>query len=499
MRSIFQLREETEDVYRIVSSKHSNYAIDSDGNNLTIRDVRSGTIDSNASYLLFEITEGPSLSAVGRKTYDVNSHTFIDDIDWVDQYVVIENQRILLSSGTATPLTFYESPIDLTIPFDFNPDQVMRASNPEVTPIVKFDDSMPHPVADTARKVVAAYADQVSAMGINDDTTAAASAMLTTIEGSLSRQNANMRYPAEFYLTFREGMLGRSIQSDEATDSILGQLSVPYIYFTNETDTRGDYHPFMVIASYGMPDSLTLLWDVAHPPGDASSQGYASQAVTRSFHSESFLIKIPLRDYGEVATLTENIMQGDLATDVNETSFDHHNYSSISATGVAIDGVVIYPTYNNTLHFTQSFAEISAHGMHSGRGLGVHYHADAHSATHEGLNLYNQADYVGQNHPPIVSMGFDGIAGYGTYENGDTSSDGVNIELDDFGGHEHDHYAYHYHAFSKEDTTDSGNHYTVHTLPPQGAWAGRINDIPEFWQGTSPSYVEDDGTYLGTQ
>jgi len=170
--------------------------------------------------------------------------------------------------------------------------------------------------------------------------------------------------------------------------------------------------------------------------------------------------------------------------------------------------VVIYPSYNNSLHVAQTAAELSAHGMHSGRGLGAHYHADAHSATQEGLNLYNSSDYEGRSHPPIVSMGFDGVAGYGVYLQNDTSSDGATIDLDDFGGHEHDDYAYHYHSFPAAAITDTGNgpedpaggvSYTAHQLPPMGAWAGKINDIPEFWDGTSPNYVGGRSVYLGTE
>ena len=49
-----------------------------------------------------------------------------------------------------------------------------------------------------------------------------------------------------------------------------------------------------------------------------------------------------MRDYGEVDTLTDNIMANDLATDSPLTKeFTHMNYASISATGIALDGVVV--------------------------------------------------------------------------------------------------------------------------------------------------------------
>ena len=55
-----------------------------------------------------------------------------------------------------------------------------------------------------------------------------------------------------------------------------------------------------------------------------------------------------MRDYGEVDALTDNIMANDLATDSPLTpELSHLHYASISATGIALDGVVVYPTYKS--------------------------------------------------------------------------------------------------------------------------------------------------------
>ena len=511
LRSMFKFIEEDDGSFRIVSTKHSNYALDIDdsagASALILRDVRSGSRDESlAGYLKFTISAASPLvlTASARMEFNAASSEFENVDAWVSNSIILVDGVLSLTTGAGTSMTLYESPINFDVPFDFNPDETTRVSNPEVDPVTTSDD----PVARTANDVVAAYSNQVTAAGESDETTAAAVLMIATIEITLASESAQLRYPAEFYMAFRAGLFSREYQSSDSTDGVLGQLTVPYVYFTNEADDEGVHHPFMVIASYGLPDSLTLLWDVAKPPGDGLVQEYANQSVTRSIHREAFLMKIPMRDYGEVTSLTENEMVNDLASDVNETTFDHHNYASVSATGVAIDGVVIYPSYNNSLHVAQTDAELSAHGMHSGRGLGAHYHADAHSATGEGLNLYNASDYSGHSHPPIVSIGFDGVAGYGVYQAGDASSDGVSVSLDSFGGHEHDAYAYHYHSFTQAETTSVGNgpgdpaggvSYTAHQLPPLGAWSGRINDIPEFWDGTAPNYVGGRSVYLGTQ
>jgi hypothetical protein len=168
--------------------------------------------------------------------------------------------------------------------------------------------------------------------------------------------------------------------------------------------------------------------------------------VTRNASSVGYLVKIAMKDYGIVETLTENGMVKDLGSDEGATEATHLNYTSLSATGIALDGVVVYPSLNNTLSPAQEVGEIASTGLHSGRGLVSHYHADGFSATQSGFNLYNAIDYVSHTHPPIVSLGFDGVAGFGRYLEGDTTSDGVDEPLDDWSGHTHGAYGYHYHT-----------------------------------------------------
>lgn len=507
LRHMLQAVEIEPDLYRIMSVKHSNYAVDYDSEHghLVWRDIRGvGRTNSDSGFILFHFEQDNDVNITAQKRYvyqpSADDYTAADG--WTARYLAKSGDMLVLADA-ASPFVLYQAPIDFTIPFDFNPEFTARAVNPEVTPQSKEDK-----VSKTAGKIVAAYSAQVAEAGNDPETLSAASTMLDQIDADLAAQGSALRYPKAFYLAFREGLFARSITSMDATDPTLGQLTVPYVYFTNSTDAQGVLHPFMVIASYGLPDSLALLWDVPTPPGDGNSQEYSNQNVTRSYHKEAFLMKIPLKDYGIVSSLTENNMENDLASDVGESAFDHHNYASISATGVAIDGVIIYPSYNNTLHVAQSAAELSAHGMHAGRGLGVHYHADAHSATEEGLNLYNWHDYEGHSHPPIISIGFDGVAGYGIYNEDDITSDGVSIPLDEFGGHSHGDYGYHYHSQRQIDETPAGKgpndppggtSYTKHLLPPYGAWAGKINDIPEFWDGTAPNLVGGDSVYLGTK
>ena len=508
LRSMFQFVEISAATghYAIYSTKHGNYAVDvaDDGVRLILRDVRSVSAyqAGSGSFLTFSPEASPTtLVANGRYVFDAadsaanNTLAFASDRSWTDKEVVLSTSGTLELADGGISITLYEAPIALEIPSDFNPESRPRVENNEYyDPNAEEGDRF----AATIIKVTSRYSKQVASRGVDEGTLSSAQAMLQEIDTALKNQGSQTRYPKEFYSTLREAMLRRVLLVEESNDGNIGDLTIPYVYFTNEMDENGNYHPFMVIASHGVPEALALLGDVPHPPGDGlGSGGYANQNVTRSYYIENFLLRIPMRDYGEVATVAENNLNGrSLADDRNESNYDHHNYASTNSSAVAIDGVVVFPSYNNTLNFAQEPGELSVRGMHSGRGLGVHYHADPHSAalantsdnTDPGLNLYNDSDYVGHTHPPIVSIGFDGVAGYGFYSEGDTYSDGADVALDKFGAHEHGDYGYHYHAFRTNRQTDkSVDSYISHELGPLGAWAGRINHVPDFMAGGKES------------
>ncbi len=110
------------------------------------------------------------------------------------------------------------------------------------------------------------------------------------------------------------------------------------------------------------------------------------------------------------------------------------------------------------------FAEdINTTGINVGRGMGFHYHADGHAFNHNGINLYNESDYVDRNHPPIIGFVFDGIALFGRYDENYGNMDGISESLDEFGGHSHGDYGYHHHAFSSSATQSQGPNTFTYT------------------------------------
>lgn len=231
------------------------------------------------------------------------------------------------------------------------------------------------------RDVSSTYKPQVATTGLNSATKTAADAKLAEIKRLVEAQGGKLRYDTLAYQNFREGALGVTLQSDSIANGTLGQLTTPNVYFTNEKDSAGTYHPFMIIASFSISDKPNLLNDVRRPPGAGGGGGYASSNVTRDATLQIAITKIPLRDYGLVSAIAENTLPKSLWSDTGSSgAVTTYSYASTSTNGVAYDGVDIYPAMNNTLSQSQAAAEICSIGIHVGQGMGLHYHADGFSA-----------------------------------------------------------------------------------------------------------------------
>ncbi len=498
-------------LFRLDSELHSLYSLDTDGSgNLSFENSwgSAATPSSDRGYVVFAYDSATGrLQAKARYNYILAGYTHSTDSSFsYANYYVQENAgffRLVASAGSATSFSLYQSPINVAMPTDFNPDSTAYVSNSRVSISGSVSNSTTDMEGAGGRVqggMDSAYLPQVAATGNNASTAAAASAMLDTIESTLASEGASLRYPKALYLAFRVGLLETTSQSDQIANGTLGMKAVPYVYFTNEANDSGVHHPFMVIASYSITDKPNRLLDVARPPGDGISGGYESQSVTRDATLQLYLSKIPLRNYGEISSLTENTMLNTLNADEGgQEENDVFNYASISAIGVAVDGVVIYPVLNNTLATAANSAEITSNGAHVGQGMGIHYHADGHSALSNDFTLYNIQDYPGQSHPPVIGFGYDGIALFGIYETAYASMEGYSTQLDTYGGHTHGTLGYHYHAHMSQATSLRGNSYTLHALM-RGAWKGRINDIPEFWDVShgAPAYsLSQNHRYVG--
>jgi hypothetical protein len=261
----------------------------------------------------------------------------------------------------------------------------------------------------------------------------------------------------------------------------------------------------MVVVSYGNQASPNGLKDVPHPPGSAGAD-YRDATVTRYSNLENYILSIPMKDYGQVTDVTTNVYPSsgtknlwkDMSPLWSAVAIpDVYSWADSADNGVLVDGSVMFPTYGNGLTPAQFGGELSAAGCHVGQGGGgPHCHSDGYQAG-QGLRLYNDADYLGKTHPPLLGFGYDGIALFARYRSSDSSLLGYSTPLDRFGAHSHDSIGYHYHAHTVPNfvSVDRAGVTTVKDLHVliKGAYIGNTNGIPFFRNNSAFR----DNKYLG--
>ncbi|MDA9784776.1 hypothetical protein N9B96_03150, partial [Gammaproteobacteria bacterium] len=376
---LLRLEAETSDssCYRLRSHLHPNFALDvdeDDFDNLKFRN-NFGNTATSYGYVCFTYDKSARLlRAKTRYNYSAADFTYTQDSSFAsgNYYVKLGNggYSLVASSSEATKLYIYDSPLDFSVPFDFNPAKTTPVTNPAAAYISKPADFNINRLGSeyTAQVKV----DGVAAPGTNATTRTAADAMLLKIENALA-SGESLRYDIKVYAAFRDGLLASTLQSDGISNGELGQNLVPYVFFTNEKDSSGVSHPYMVIMSYGNPGSPHGLMDVPRPPG-LGTGSYDSSSVTRFTNLDRYSIGIPMKDYGEVSAVDENasVLSNQLWDDVSGSkgARDVFNYASANDNGIMISGAVMFPVYNNRLMPSQADAELSANGCHVGQGGG---------------------------------------------------------------------------------------------------------------------------------
>ena len=490
---------------------------------LVVRDIKSTFMadQSIIAYLGFEINNTGStttLKASSRYKYNLSTESFEIDDSWSpDHWVNMSSGTIELTTNESNASNLLLADASDLIDMinedgsNFNPASIEWQTN-SFTSWPNDPNSGEAAIDGVAlSQLYTQFIQQTDPQyqlqfGHSELATSVAADFLDNIESTLQSVGESLRYDKSLYLAVRENMLSHRTAAIDEVNCVLDTPLVAHVYFTNAQDDDGIYHPFMVIGAHNGSGGPNFLVDVPRPPGDGSSMEYSDQSITRNAVLAGQLLKVPLKDYGLITSLTDNDMSpySSIALDANlpEDEWDVYNHSSISASGFAVDGIKVYPAYNNTLAFSQMNAEINTNGAHVGRGMGLHYHADGHSFSGNGINLYNLEDYIGRTHPPVIAFSFDGLALYGQYDSAYGSMDGYNEPLDEFGSHSHEGYGHHHHAFTSTVTGTWNNDdysFDEHFLFP-GAYRGLINDIPGFQNFNTSQLVDDElGKYVGAQ
>ena len=490
----------TDGNFRLDSHLHPNDSIDADSTDTFKLKFRNnfGKAATTYGFVTFAYdTSTHLLQAKNRYTYAYNSTTFVATYTLdsaftttgAGYYVNYSGgvYKLVATSGGATPLYLYSSPISLGIPTFIDPMATAFVTQGPA-PFLNKVSSTTALEAQIAGGINATYSNQVSGTGTNATTKTNADARLAIIKSAVEgNSGGSLRYAPALYTAFRDGLLANKLVSDSVSDGTPGQNLVPYVYFTNEMDSAtGIYHPFMVVINYGNQASPNGLKDIPSPP----CSGACGTAVTRFSNLEKYISMIPMRNYGQVTAVTDNVtFTVNLWSDVSGISTgglldkNVYTYADSADNGLLIDGSVMFPAFNNTLVPSHLRGELSASGCHVGQGGGgPHCHADGYQSG-QGLGLYNDADYLSRTHPPVIGFGYDGVALFAQYRSSDSALLGYGTVLDEFGGHNHDSIGYHYHAHKVADYQPVGmtSSYksTMHVLM-KGAYIGKIDTIPNF-------------------
>jgi hypothetical protein len=543
--------------YNIVTEFNYMYYLDYDttNSNLKFKNNRGSiAIPSTNGYLCFTYSSN-KLQVIKRYSYSNTAYTHSEDTTfaYLNYYVKYSSGSLILTANVsdASTFVFYNTPMNVTIPTNFNPVPTAYQTNSAVNisdyisaSRLDIEGNIPRDARckflpyfysnDGTTKLVSnagyVYANQLTTPGYDTSTNYYAELMLSVIAVNILTNSTykTLRYSTNVYKTYREGALKFVQQGDSIANGEKGMNTIPFVYFTCEKDDSGDYNPFMCMASYSITDRIAHLMDICKPPADGSGP-YTSSSVTRDATLQGYLVKIPMLNYGFSGDIsgsayydsatgttidsnsnTNNMKANTIAYDfINRyesngnaqngqriyttMNYNNYNYANTASIGMLIDGVILYPVLNNTLTSAQLSAETSNTGVHVGRGMGLHYHTDGYAAAFAISNntnnmfLYNNNDFIGRTHPPIVGFGLDGIAIYGTYTTSYTSMSGYSVALDNFGGHSHGDYGYHYHChnFQNNSSTDinaDSGFVTVYQqfVVMKGAYKGNINVVPDF-------------------
>ncbi len=176
---------------------------------------------------------------------------------------------------------------------------------------------------------------------------------------------------------------------------------------------------------------------------------------------------------------------------VNTDDGVNYGLPSDAGIGMAVNGMPIFPVYNNVARYTPSKCEVDSCNEHVGQGGGAaHFHGDPYADDWD--CLYGSKNYTStDSHPPVIGFSYDGYLIYGRYLS--TGAPGYDDpSLDNCGGHSHNEATdvddngislatYHYHTqifdgtVLSGETATEGESYVVSTTGPYQCWKADLS------------------------
>ena len=111
--------------------------------------------------------------------------------------------------------------------------------------------------------------------GADEQARAVASAYLNQIEAALLHAGDSLRYDPSLYMTVRDNMLTHKFGAIDEVNAVMGEQTVPFVFFTNAQDSSGKYH---LSRQSNQTTGVVGQMTIARPPG-RFIKNYADQTI----------------------------------------------------------------------------------------------------------------------------------------------------------------------------------------------------------------------------
>lgn len=162
--------------------------------------------------------------------------------------------------------------------------------------------------------------------------------------------------------------------SSSLSSTIIAGYGLKVAYCTDE---------YLILISTGKASHTDGLSDIPRPPGDGTSSVYSSQTVTRSYHEDFQVWKVPVstkRTYRGSTVGSSDTNYVAMSNQTDPTSFRIAAGATLDVglptsgpIGISISGQQIYPVYNNVGYTSMETCEMDMCNAHAGQGFKYHY------------------------------------------------------------------------------------------------------------------------------